>query len=60
MKKEKQLTELEAEHIQTQLDWVRSIVRNCSEERMPQGACKYCMELYRTAVNQAIDRGLYE
>ena len=47
-------------HIENQLDAVRAIVRHCSDERMPQGPCRYCLELYRSAINQAIDLGVYE
>jgi hypothetical protein len=56
----KELTESEKNHIQEQLDLVRSVVRNCSEERMPQGPCSYCLALYKTAMNQAIDKGVWE
>ena len=57
---EKELRKSERIHIENQLDAIRHIVRTCSEERMPQGPCKYCLELYRAAMNQAIDHGVYE
>lgn len=61
MKEEKkELSESELNHIHEQLDWVRSIVRNCSNERMPQGACPFCLELYRLAINQALDAGVWD
>lgn len=60
MKERKELTEQEINHIQMQLDHTRRMVRTCSDERMPQGPCKYCLEVYRAAINQAINRGLYE
>ena len=58
--KERELTESERRHIEYQLDDVRIMVRNCSKERMPQGACKYCLEIYRAAINKAIDLGVYD
>lgn len=60
MKKVKEYTESEKNHIRNQLDWVRSIVRNCSKERMPQGACSYCLEIYRVATNKALDAGVWD
>lgn len=57
---QKELTQRELDHIQIQLDTVRHIVRHCAEERMPQGPCRFCLELYRTTINQAIDLGVYE
>jgi hypothetical protein len=56
----KELTQSELDHIQMQLDTVRHIVRHCADERMPQGPCRFCLELYRTTINNAIDLGLYE
>lgn len=56
----KKYTETEKEHISTQLDCIREIVRHCSENRMPQGACDYCLALYRVALNKAIDSGVWE
>lgn len=47
-------------HIENQLDAVRFMVRACSEDRMPQGPCSYCLEIYRAAINKAIDLGVYE
>jgi hypothetical protein len=58
--KEKKYTQSEIIHIENTLDSIRSIIRLCSEERMPQGPCTYCLELYRSAMNQAIDAGVYE
>jgi len=60
MKEKKEYTESELNHIRKQLDWVRSIVRHCSEERMPQGACSYCVGLLRLAMNQALDAGVWD
>lgn len=56
----KELKPSQKAHIENQLDAVRAMVRYCSEERMPQGPCKYCLELYRAAINQAIDLGVFE
>ena len=56
----KELTQSEVFHIKDQLDTVRHIVRHCANERMPQGPCRFCLELYRTTINQAIDLGVYE
>lgn len=56
----KELTPSQKEHIESQLDAVRAMVRQCSEERMPQGPCRYCLEIYRASMNQAIDLGVYE
>ena len=47
-------------HIENQLDAVRAMVRHCADERMPQGPCRWCLEIYRAAINQAIDLGVYE
>ena len=58
--KEKKYTPGEKRHIENTLDGVRAIVRLCSEERMPRGPCTYCLELYRSAINKAIDAGVYE
>ena len=58
--KEKKYTQSEITHIENTVDSIRAIIRLCSEERMPQGPCKYCLELYRSAMNQAIDAGVYE
>lgn len=55
-----ELKESEKIHVQAQLDMIRRTVRSCSEDRMPQGPCKYCLDLYRAAINQAIDLGVYE
>ena len=56
----KELSESEIQHIRAQLDWVRSVVRHCADERMPQGPCKYCLGLYQLAMNQAIDAGVWD
>ena len=56
----KELTQSEREHIRAQLDWIRSVVRHCSDERMPQGPCEYCLGLYRLAINQALDAGVWD
>jgi hypothetical protein len=56
----KEISKSERMHIEAQLDFVRHLVRHCAEERMPQGPCKYCLEIYRKAMNQAIDQGVYE
>ena len=56
----KELRESEKMHIEKQLDSIKRIVRECSDERMPQGPCKYCLELYRAAINKGIDVGVYE
>ena len=56
----KELSQSEISHIEEQLDWIRSVVRNCSDERMPQGPCSYCLGLYRLAINQAIDAGVWD
>jgi len=60
MKEGKEYTESEKTHISEQLDCIRQIVRHCSEERMPQGACTFCLTLYRAALNAAIDCGVWE
>jgi hypothetical protein len=56
----KEYTESELHHIQEQLDWIRSVVRHCADDRMPQGPCEYCLGLYRLAMNQAIEAGLWD
>ena len=56
----KELSESELNHVQEQLDWIRRIVRECADERMPQGPCKYCMGLYKLAMNQALESGLWD
>ena len=58
--KQKQYTESEKKHIEWQLDEIRCMVRNCSEERMPQGPCEFCKEIYLKAVNEAIKAGVYD
>lgn len=59
-KENREYTESELMHIREQLDWVRSIVRQCSRDRMPQGACPFCLQIYRTAVNAALDAGVWD
>ena len=56
----KELKQSEKAHIEFQLDAIRRMVRECSDYRMPQGPCEYCLEIYRAAMNQAIDCGVYE
>ena len=56
----KKYKESEKEHISNQLDCIRQIVRYCSEDRMPQGPCDYCLALYREALNKAIDSGVWQ
>lgn len=56
----KELTPRQKEHIEGQLDAIRAMVRQCADERLPQGPCRYCLEIYRAAINQAIDEGVYE
>tara|TARA_B110000444_G_scaffold260592_1_gene308189 strand:+ start:2539 stop:2724 length:186 start_codon:yes stop_codon:yes gene_type:complete len=56
----KKYTETERNHISDQLDCIRQIVRHCSEDRMPEGACDFCLALYKTALNNAIDAGVWE
>ena len=56
----KEFSESERKHIEWQLDEVRCMVRNCSEERMPQGPCEFCKEIYLKAVNMAITAGVYD
>lgn len=60
MKDIPELKDAEKAHIEKKIDEVRRMVRDCSEERMPQGACRFCLEVYRATINQAIDLGLYE
>ena len=55
-----ELTPSKKSHIEDQLNAVRYMVRQCSEDRMPQGPCSYCLEIYRTAINKAIDLGVYD
>jgi hypothetical protein len=56
----KELKDFEKMHIHYQIDNVRRLVRRCAEERMPQGPCKFCLEIYRAAINKAIDLGFWE
>jgi hypothetical protein len=56
----KELKQSEKAHIEFQLDAIRRMVRECSDYRMPQGCCEYCLEIYRAAINQALDCGVYE
>ena len=60
MRPKKELSKSEIEHIRAQLDWVRSVVRHCANERMPQGPCEYCLGIYKLANNQAIDAGVWD
>jgi len=53
-------TDREKQHLAEQLDHVRRMVRKCSEERMPQGACAFCLQVYRVALNAALDEGVFD
>ena len=59
MKDKPELKESEISHIEKKIDHVRRMVRQCSEEGMPQGACRFCLEIYRATINEAIDLGIY-
>jgi hypothetical protein len=56
----KELKQGEKGHIEFQLDAIRRMVRECSDDRFPDGPCQYCLEIYRTAINQALDSGVYD
>lgn len=56
----KELTESEKSHVEEQLQYARSLVRHCSDERMPQGPCRFCLAIYRAAMNAAIDVGIWD
>ena len=58
--KKKEYTDSEKKHVEWQLDEVRCMVRNCAEERMPQGPCEFCKAIYTKAINLAIDAGVYD
>lgn len=60
MKEIPEVKESERVHIEKKIDEVRRMVRVCSEERMPQGACRFCLEIYRATINAAIDLGIYK
>ena len=56
----RELKDFEKSHIHEQMDHARRLVRSCADDRMPQGPCRFCLEIYRAAMNKAIDLGFWD